>query len=112
MDSDIRNSTKAVYNSRLNTFRLYCEDVGCSTDTAPIEVITNFLAILSSTLNYSYQSVCGYRSAISRSHEGLNNVSVGQAKPVRRVTRATFLARPPLPRQRCLLTLFLAVAAY
>ena len=65
-------------------------------ETAPVEVVTNFLGIMSDTLGYSYQSVCGFRSAIAKAH--LGPAAIGKAPAVRRLTRAAFIANPPLPR--------------
>ena len=98
VNNDIRPSTKNTYTSRINTFSEYCSDVGCSPREAPEEVIVNFLAILSSTLGYSYSSVSGFRSAISKFHSGLGHSTAGRARTITRVTRATFIMNPPIPR--------------
>lgn len=98
MDGDIRSGTKSNYKSKLGIFRRYCEDVGCEVETAPIEVVANFLAILASTLGLSYQTVCGYRSAISKAHIGQGDLPLGKTRPIKRLTRATFIANPPIPR--------------
>ena len=98
INNDIRSNTKKTYTSRINAFSDYCADIGCSPRSAPVEVITNFLALLSNTLGYSYSSVAGYRSAISKFHSGIDSTSVGRAKPIVSVTRAAFLHNPPLPR--------------
>ena len=98
MDRDIRSGTKSNYKSKLGVFRRYCEDIGCEAETAPIEVVANFLAILADTLRFSYQSVCGYRSAISKIHVGQGDLPLGKTRPIKRLTRATFIANPPIPR--------------
>ena len=98
MDNDIRPSTKSIYNSRLTAFKLYCSDVGCNPQDAPVEVLANFLALLSDTMGYAYSTVSGYRSAISKFHNGIDNIPIGQNKIVKRLARATFLANPPLAR--------------
>ena len=66
MDSHIRTSTKNVYKSRIENFKLYCEDLGCPPHAPPPEVVANFLAILSEILNFQYQTVCGFGSAITK----------------------------------------------
>ena len=78
ISNDIRLSTKRVYESRVKIFRFYCQDIGCLAETAPPEIIANFLAILASTLQFSYQTVCGYRSAVSKLQAGY----VGKLIPV------------------------------
>ena len=58
--------------------------------TCPENVIVNFLTKLRKTFGYKYQTVSGYRSAISKYHLGLSGVPVGQTKNVKRLTRADF----------------------
>ena len=45
-----------------------------------------------------YQTVSGYRSAISKFHVGLDGAPAGISKNVKRVTKAIFLEAPPIPR--------------
>ena len=61
-------------------------------------MILNFLSILISTLDYSYQSVAGFRSAISKMHKGWNGDTVGDTRNVHRIMKAMFLRRPPRPK--------------
>jgi hypothetical protein len=98
LQSDIRQGTHKIYKSRFGQFRLYCVDVGVDPHTCPEEVIVNFLTILSRVHGYSYQTVCGYRSAISRYHAGFGTVLAGSSRIIKRVTKAVFNENPPLPR--------------
>ena len=98
LHADIRSGTKAIYKSRLQAFKLYCEDVGCDPKTCPVEVVTNFLTILRRVLGLKYQTICGYRSAISKFHVGFSDIPLGFSKDIKRVTRACFLEDPPIPR--------------
>ena len=98
MENDVRLGTRKIYQSRFKAFSLYCEDVGVNPTTCPKEVIVNFLAILRRVLGLSYQTVSGYRSAISKYHSGFEEIPAGQIKAVKRVTRACFNEVPPLPR--------------
>ena len=98
LQSDIRTGTQKIYMSRFAQFRLYCADVGVNPHTCPEDIIVNFLTILSSMHNFSYSTINGYRSAISRYHIGFGLLSAGSAKKVRRVTKAVFNVNPPLPR--------------
>ena len=84
--------------SRLAAFKLYCADLGVSPTDCPVEVVLNFLTILRRVFNYKYQTICGYRSAISKFHVGIDNAAVGECRPVRRLTRSCFIENPPLPR--------------
>ena len=98
LESDIRKGTHKIYKSRFGHFKLYCGDVGVDPYACPEEVIVNFLTILSRVHGYTYQTVCGYRSAISRYHVGFGTVLAGSARIIKRVTKAVFNENPPLPR--------------
>ena len=95
---DIRSGTHKIYKSRFEKFRLYCRDLDTDPHTCPEEIIVNFLTILTRIYKYSYSTINGYRSAISRYHTGFGNESAGCARAVRRVTKAVFNVNPPLPR--------------
>ena len=92
----MRPSTKKVYNSRIKIFSEYCKSVGADPQTCPTVVVVNFLALLASKRNLSYQTVCGYRSAIARQHKG--NLPLGQLPIIKRLARACFLEKPPVPK--------------
>ena len=79
-------------------FKSYCADIGCPADTAPINVVLNFLTILHKDLGYSYQSICGFRSALSKYHKGWHGRALAEALPVHRLVKATFNQNPPQPR--------------
>ena len=98
MEEDVRASTRKVYKSRQSLFRSYCKDIGCEPESAPINAVLNFLTLLHTTMGYSYQSICGYRSAISKLHSGWHGKSLGEALPVHRVVKAVFNQNPPQPR--------------
>ena len=98
LQSDIRQGTHKIYKLRFGQFKLYCADVGVDPQTCPEEIIVNFLTILSRVHAYTYQTVCGYRSAISRYHVGFGTVLAGSARIIKRVTKAVFNENPPLPR--------------
>ena len=98
IDNDIRKSTKKLYRLRQDTFRRYCRDIGCEPETAPQNVVLNFLGILISTLDYSYQSVAGFRSAISEMHKGWKGDTVRDTRNVHRIMKAMFLRRPQRPK--------------
>ena len=66
--------------------------------TCPVEAVINFLTVLCRTLGYSFQTICNYRSATSKFHEGLDSSTLGSDRRIKRLTRACFLEQPPLPR--------------
>ena len=71
MEGDIRLGTKKGYASRQGMFAEYCADVGCEVEYAPVEVVMNFLAILSETLHYSSSLYAGLEVPSPRSTMGL-----------------------------------------
>ena len=98
LDRDVRPGTKAIYDSRWKAFTLYCKDVGYDPVSCPVEIVVNFLTILRRDLGLKYQTICGYRSAISRFHNGFQGTPLGSHNTVKRVTKACFIEVPPLPR--------------
>ena len=87
-----------VYKSKIKRFKTYCAEVGVNPETCPPEIVTNFLAELRRKHGFRYQTICGYRSAISKFHEGSNGNPLGQVKIIKRITRACFLEDPPIPK--------------
>ena len=98
LDADVRKSTKKIYNSRFMHFSRYCSDIGVDPTTCSEEIIVNFLAILRREYGYLYQTVSGYRSAISKFHVGFGGAPAGISRNVKRITKAVFLEVPPIPR--------------
>lgn len=98
LDNDVRPSTKAQYESRIKIFSAYCERVGEDPATCHPNVVMNFLTELWRDKGLGYQSICGYRSAIARQHAGIGNLSLSEFPGVRRLVRACFVERPPLPK--------------
>ena len=98
VDQDIRASTHKIYNSRFKIFSDYCVKAGYDPINCPVEIVTNFLAMLTDTKRMQYRTVCGYRSAIARYHRGFAGTSLGSAKLIKRVTKACFNKTPPLPK--------------
>ena len=97
MDGDIRPNTKKVYRSAQNTFKQYCEDIGycpekCSSGSGD-KLFGYFIHHIQLQLSY-----CAYRSAISKMHVGVEAISMGKMLSIKRLTRAIFIANPPLPR--------------
>ena len=97
IDSDIRPSTSKTYKSKLKAFRAHCAEEGCNSVTCSVDVILNFLAKVHAS-GVAYQTLNGYRSSISRHHDCVDGVPVGEIKSVRRLMKGAFNARPPQPR--------------
>ena len=95
LNKDIRTSTKALYKSKMKAFAKYCAISGANPKTCHPNVIVNFIAKLVRKKRLSYQTVCGYPSAISKQHAG---VPLEQLPEIKRLARANFIEKPPIPR--------------
>ena len=98
MDQDVRPATHKLYKSRFRIFSTYCEQYGYNPTSCPVEIVTNFLAMLQDTKRMQYRTICGYRSAIARYHRGIAGTPLGSAKLIKRLTKACFNQNPPLPK--------------
>ena len=98
INADIRSGTKSIYKSRFNHFSTFCAELGQNPTTCSETVIVNFLAKLRSDFGYKYQTITGYRSAISKFHVGFSGLPIGQAKNVKRLTKAVFIEEPPIAK--------------
>ena len=98
MNADIRNSTKKLYSFRFAHFARYCTDLGVDPNSCSEEIILNFLTLLRRTFGYEYQTISGYRSAISKYHIGFAGTPVGSSRNIKRLIKAVFLEAPPIPR--------------
>ena len=94
---DVRPGTDKIYRSRFKIFSDYCVVNGFDPTTCPVEIVTNFLSELKGR-GLKYQTICGYRSAISRYHSMVGNDPIGSAPLVKRVTKACFNQAPPIPK--------------
>lgn len=98
LDGDVRASTKEQYSSKLRVFSAYCAGVGANPSTCHVNTVINFLTMLVREKGLGYNTVCGYRSAIGRQHKGVAGVPLGQHPSIKRLVRACFIQKPPLPR--------------
>ena len=98
ISSDIRSGTKNIYKSRFKHFSTYCEKLGFDPTSCSESVIVNYLAKLRTEFGYKYQTIAGYRSAISKFHVGFSGLPIGQAKNVKRLTKAVFIEESPLAK--------------
>ena len=61
-------------------------------------VITNFLTGFVHEKGLLYPTVCGYISAISKQHAAINGVPLEQLPEIKKLARANFIEKPPIPR--------------
>ena len=72
-------------------FKAYCDKEGTNTIYCHVNTVLNFLAELVQEKGLSYQTVCGYRSAIAKQYLGVNRVSIGQHTAIKRPRKACFI---------------------
>ena len=98
LNKDIRTSTKALYKSKMKAFAKYCAISGANPKTCHPNVIVNFIAKLVRKKRLSYQTVCGYPSAISKQHIGFCGMEVRQLPEIKKLAQAVFIMKTALPR--------------
>ena len=98
VDQDVRPATHKLYKSRFRIFSTYCEQYGYNPTDCPVEIVTNFLAMLQDAKRMQYRTICGYRSAIARYHVGIAGAPLGSTKLIKRLTKACFNQNPPIPK--------------
>ena len=94
----VRPATHKLYKSTFRIFSTYCVQYGYNPTDCPVEIVTNFLAMLQDTKRMQYRTICGYRSAIARYHDGIAGSPLGSAKLIKRLTKACFNQNPPIPK--------------
>ena len=98
INNDIRGSTKKTYKSKVKAFADYCTKVGTKTRSCHPNVVIKFLTTLALEKGLSYQTICGYRSMIAKQHIGVENTPLRMMPKIKRLVRAIFIERPPIPR--------------
>ena len=89
-----RESTRVVYNSRLEAFHSWCEEVGVSPREASLPSIADFLISLFDK-GRSLSTIRGYRSAIAAVHSGFaDGSSVSSAPQIAALLKSFSLKRP------------------
>ena len=72
--------------------------MGTKTRSCHPNVVIKFLTTLALEKGLSYQTICGYRSMIAKQHIGVDNTPLRMMPKIKRLVRAIFINRPPLPR--------------
>ena len=98
INSEIRGSTKKTYRSMVNTFADYCAKQNANTKSCHPNIVINYFTMLAVVKGLSYQTISGHRSAIAKQHIGVGGLPLGMLPEIKRLARAIFIDRPPLPR--------------
>ncbi|XP_030834672.1 uncharacterized protein LOC115921380 [Strongylocentrotus purpuratus] len=89
-----RESTRTVYNSRLDAFHTWCEEVGVAPREASLPSIADFLISLFDK-GRALSMIRGYRSAIAAVHSGFaDGTSVSSAPQLAALLKSFSLKRP------------------
>ena len=93
-----RESTRSVYDAKLDIFKAWCEEKGVDFKSASIPSIADFLLSLFDR-GRAVSTIRGYRSAISAVHEGFpDGSSVSDSQDLGKLLKSFFLARPRNPQ--------------
>ena len=92
-----RSKSQSNYNSLFHKWECWCNERERNPISGPVTDVINFLAELYEA-GYSYRSLNSYRSAISSTHEKVDDHLVGQHPLVTRVLKGAFNSKPPKPR--------------
>ena len=94
MCSSIRSSTSQCYNRQWRVFHNWCSKRGVAAGSAPLSMVLAFLQMLVNKKT-AYRTLGVYRSAISKFHEGINGIPVGQLDRVGKFMKGAFIKNPP-----------------
>ena len=87
------------YNSAFKKFKLFCTNFNVDPYTCSPSYLVKFLRSKFES-GASYQTICFYRSAVSKFHVGHGTLPLGQHHLVNKAIRAAFRLRPPLPKYK------------
>ena len=92
-----RESTFRVYGSRLCHWHQWCQQRGHDPNSAPMNVVGDFLTYLHGEKHLSPRTLEGYRTAIGTQHTGFEDGStVSNNATLRRIIQGAFTLKPPV----------------
>ena len=92
----LRESTLVTYDSKLECFFKWCENIPCDPSSASLGQIADFLIYLFD-MGLAICTIRSYRSAIASCHKGFQDgSSVSVSSVLTRLCRSFFLKRPPV----------------
>ena len=97
LTSSWRKGTRAAYNSSWSKWYSWCTERATHPVHAPVEMIVEFITDMWKA-GYGYNTINGYRSAISSLHAQIDGLPVGQHPLVKRAMTGVFNVRPPMPK--------------
>jgi len=97
LEQSRRPGTRAVYGSAWEKWISWCVARRADPFRAHIELVLNFLSAMKEE-GLGYNTLNGYRSAISAYHLGFNNTPVGQHALIKRLMAGVHNICPPTPK--------------
>ena len=92
----LRESTRASYDSKLECFVKWCNDIPCDLYSASLGQIADFLVFLFDK-GLAISTIRVYRSAIASCHKGFQDgSSISGSSVLTNLCRSFFLKRPPV----------------
>ena len=92
----LRESTEASYDSRLECFFKWCNDIPCDPYSASLGQVADFLVFLFDK-GLAISTIRAYRSALASCHKGFQDgSSISGSSVLSRLCRSLFLKRPPV----------------
>ena len=92
----LRESTQASYDSKLECFFKWCNDIPCDPSSASLGQIADFLVYLFDK-GLAISTIRSYRSALASCHKGFQDgSSISGSSVLTRLCRSFFLKRPPV----------------
>ena len=93
----IRDQTRRDYDHKWTKYADWCLARRVSPRNCSISLILEFLALLE-VEGYQYNTICGYRSMISKYHEPVDGIPVGSHPQVSELVKGVFNVNPPLKK--------------
>ena len=90
----VRGSTHTVYRGRFREFARWCGRRGEDPTSTSVVKVANFLAHLFKK-GLSYSTLCGYRSAISAYHDGVDGIRMGEHPKLVKLLKGVFNCSTP-----------------
>ena len=99
MTGHLAEQSASGYACAFGKFKNFCETKGVDPFTSPPAIVVKFLRGKFES-GVTYQTICYYRSAISKFHVGHGTETIGNHPLVKKAVRAAFRGRPPIPKYK------------
>lgn len=96
LDQSKRESTKRLYNARIQIYSDWCSERNINPTKAAVEEIADFLVFLVNVKKFKITTIIGYRSAISSFHKGWSHSKVGTNSDISDLIKGMYNAKPEI----------------